>query len=119
MLNMRGPFGMAPLFIFTSALLHGAAALLVGLTSGGLSLLVVGALYALGALGLQRGFRWLAHVLFLVLLFGIVASLGNTYGPSVATNIVFIAITVANALAVIVLFAKLWRAAPSESGNTI
>ena len=118
MVNSQGPFGMAPLFIVASALLHAVAAFLVGLASGGASLLVVGILYALGATGLQRGFRWLAHLLFLVLLFGIVAALGNTYGPSVATNTVFIAIIVANVLAVGALFAKLWRAAPAQLGST-
>lgn len=75
---------LAGLFLLISAAAHVIAPVLSGFSGFSLFLAGVGVTYALIALGLRRGMRWLACLTFFIMLIGINVSwagLGATTAP--------------------------------------
>ena len=108
MIDVRGPFRVAVLFVLISAILHIAAVAVGGLSQEALSLLPFGVLYLLFALGLARGMRWLAYVVFLVVGIGGSVALASMLAPVAIPAWWRAAIMVADWIAVLALLVALW-----------
>ena len=113
MFDAQGPYRIGALFIGLSGLMHLAAPLLGGFAGQAITLAGVGAIYLLIAAGLLRGWRWLAYLAFLVMLVALSAAIPGIFGQGPVPGWLFGGILVANLLAVLGLFAALWRRRPT------
>ena len=100
------------LFLALSAVLHVAAPLVSSFAPGTGQLLPVAVLYFAIAYGLMRGWRWLAYVTFILLMVFSSFAIAQMWTPPTLLAWVMTGIVVADWLAVVALFAVLWRARP-------
>ena len=117
MVKQRGVLGLAIWFLLGSALLHILAPLVGGLSFEALGLLFFGIVYALASIGLNRGWRWLAWLTFLVMLFGGIAALGFASGPSLVPAWWYTLIVIADWCCAAMLFGYLWKSRPAEAST--
>lgn len=107
MTSNNGPMRWAGNFAGLAAVLS-----LGGLLTGDVvSALVAGGLYAAIAYGLFRGLRWVGYVSFVVLFLGVSVALAGIWSPDQSTGLLSGATALALAIAVVCLFAALWRPA--------
>lgn len=99
----------AALLVAISAVLHLITPAFDGLTSLTQILLATGVLYLLFAWGLTKHLRWLAYLVFIVLLVGVCFAFAYSFGGSPLPEWVFAAIALVDLGALISLFAVLWR----------
>jgi len=111
----QGPYRWGALFVLISALLHLAAPIVGGFGGMGATLAIIGLIYLGFSYGLARGHRWLAYIVFVVFFIGLSASLGSLTGNGSIPGWIFAGISLANIMALIALFAALWRPAPSAT----
>lgn len=105
MINVQGIYGKAGLFLLISAGLHLVYFLVTGF--GEFPMLIFATLYAVFAIGVMRPMRWLAYIVFVVMLFGIIVSYALNDGG--LAGFVSWGITIAELGAAICLFIYLWR----------
>ena len=96
-------------FVALSAGLHLFSLIVGGLSAETFSLALTGRVYAGFAYGLLMGWRWLAYVVFIVLLVGISLAASNIWAFGTVPGWLFAAIAVANLLAAATLFGALWK----------
>ena len=99
-------------FTALSAGLHVLAPIISGFSGDAVPLLIAGVVYAAFAYGLYQGRRWLAYVVFLVLLMGTSVAVSGIWASGDVPGWLFGGIAVANLLAVAALFGALWKSAP-------
>ena len=114
-MNMRGPYRNGALFLLISAILHLIAPIVSGFSGDGLMLAAVGVFYLVATWGLLRGMRWLAYVMFIVLMVGSIAALTGIWALGPVPGWVYAGIVIANWIAVVMLFIALWRPAPKTA----
>lgn len=112
MLNFSGPYRFSAMFFVISAILHIIAPVVGLFSQASLMLPIVGVVYILISMGLNREWRWLAYLAFLVSLFGAVAAYASALGAVAGMAILFWLILVADLVAMSALFIKLWQAKP-------
>lgn len=108
MLNPSSPFSNAVLLIAVSVVLH----LVVIAVSGGgfVGPMLAGALiWAVVAVGLNRGWRWLAYIAFLLALVGGMVAMANAQSTFGLTSLTFWGIVAMDWLAAVALFVAIWR----------
>ncbi len=104
-MNFEGLLGKSALFLIISAILHVLYLVVNGFTP--LAFLIIAALYVGFAWGLSKGWRWLSYIVFVVMLFGIIASyIANEGG---LLGLVAWGITISDLIVAICLFIYLWR----------
>lgn len=113
---LTGPFRTGIFFLLISAALHLLAFIVGGFSSDALTLFPFGILFIGLAMGLARGWRWLAHLVFLGLIIGGIIAITFVWSPSTVPSWWYTAIIIADWLAAAALFAALWRSpeVPSE-----
>jgi hypothetical protein len=112
-MNMiQGPFRWANIFLLISAMLHFVGAVLGGFGSDALALIPFGIVYAVLALGLARGWRWLGYVSFFALMIGVMLALDLVWAVGSVPGWIFVVIIVANILGALALFVALWQHPP-------
>ncbi len=99
----------AAMFTGFSGIVHLVAPLVSGLTTDATLLLVAGIVYLLAAFGLSRRLRWLALLVFPVLLFATLFDFAWSFNGTTVPAWIYAAIAASNTLALIVLFILLWR----------
>ncbi|MEL6688814.1 MAG: hypothetical protein AAFP28_00730 [Pseudomonadota bacterium] len=113
MTDMRGPYRTGALFVGISAVLHLIAPVFGGFGTDALTLFVVGIVYMAIAYGLLQGYRWLAYLTFLLMMAGSVVAITGIWGLGPVPGWIYAGIVIADWLAVLALFAALWRSRPS------
>ena len=112
MIDAKGPFRTGALFVGLSGILHILAPLVSSFASGALILVPAGLFYLVLAYGLLQGWRWLAYVVFLLMMVGSLVALSSAWTtPSVPTWI-YLTIVALDWLTVLALFGALWRSRP-------
>ena len=108
MFRMNNEFSMAAITILVSAILH--IVVIVISTNDFLAPMLAGAVgwFLIGA-GLQRGWRWLAHIAFLCAMIGGVVAMGYAMGQSGVVSYTFWGIVLADWIGAVLLFVALWR----------
>lgn len=106
---LTGPFRTGIFFLLISALLHIFAFVAGGFSVDALSLIPVGILFVGLAMGLARGWRWLAHLVFLGLIIGGIIAITYVWSNSTVPSWWYTAIIVTDWLAAAALFGALWR----------
>jgi hypothetical protein len=114
MVQSRNALRWAANFVALSAGLHILAALISGFSSETMRLLPVVVVFAGFAFGLLQGWRWLAYIVFIVLLIEASFAISNFWANGDVPGWVYVGIAVANFASVVALFAELWMA-PNES----
>ena len=109
MTQTKGAMRWAANFVALSAALHVIALLVSSFSSEALRLLPFGIVYAGFAYGLLQGWRWLAYIVFIVLLIGSSLAIGNVWAFGDVPGWIYIGIAAANLASVVALFATLWR----------
>ena len=115
MTDLRNPYRIGAFFIGLSGIMHLAAPVLSGFAGLGPMLGVIGLAYLAAAWGLFQGWRWLAYVMLFVMMGGSIAALTGIWAYGAVPGWVFAMIFALNWLAVLGLFAALWRAAPQAA----
>lgn len=113
MIDVKGPFRVGAFLVGISGLLHILAVIIGAFSAEAILLVPVGLLYLAFCYGLLRGWRWLAHVVFIVMLIGIVAALSSAFGPSSIPGWWWLSIVLVDFCAAVALFGALWRAPQS------
>lgn len=113
MIDAKGPFRTGALFVGLSGILHILAPLVSSFASGALILVPAGLFYLVLAYGLLQGWRWLAYLVFLILMIGSVIAIGSAWSTPMVPTWVFLTIFVLDWLAILALFAALWRSRPA------
>ena len=112
MIDAKGPYRVGALFVALSGLVHLLALFVSGFASGALMLVPAGIVYLGFAYGLLQGWRWLAYVVFLLMMVGSLVALSSAWTtPSVPTWI-YLTIVALDWLTVLALFGALWRSRP-------
>ncbi len=96
-------------FTALSAGFHLLAFPVSGFSADALILLPFALVYAGFAYGLFRGWRWLAYVVFIVLLVGISLAIAGIWANGVVPGWIYMGIAGANMLSVTALFIALWK----------
>ena len=96
-------------FTALSAGLHLLALPLSRFSADALILLPFALVYAGFAYGLFRGWRWLAYVVFIVLLVGISLAIARIWANGDVPRWIYMGIAGANILSVTTLFVALWK----------
>jgi len=86
---------------------------LAGMSDDVMMLLPLGIVYLLLALGLSRGWRWLAYIAFIILLIGAVFAFAYSFGVTSVPGWLHGAIALFDLLALLALFGALWRSKPA------
>jgi hypothetical protein len=110
MTHSKGAMWWAAIFVALSAALHTIALPLSGFSAEALRLLPFGLVYAGFAYGLMQAWRWLAYIVFIVLLIGISLAIGSVWSFGDVPSWIYITIAIANLASVMALFVALWRA---------
>ena len=109
MIDARGPYRLGALFVGISAIFHLVAPVFAGFGEEGTALFVVGLIYLAVAYGLMQGFRWLAYLAFIMLMVGSIFAITNIWSLSPVPGWISSAIVITDWLAVLSLFAALWK----------
>ena len=109
MIRSKGALRWGANFVALSAGLHILALIVGGFSAEALRLLSFGIVYAGFVYGLLLGWRWLAYIVFIVLLTGTSLALSNIWAFGDVPGWLYAAIAVANLLSVIALFGALWQ----------
>ena len=112
MVDAKGPFRAGALFIALSGLVHILALLVSGFASEALVLVPVGIVYLGLAYGLLQGWRWLAYVVFILMMVGSLAPLASAWSTPNVPTWIYLTIFVLDWLTVLALFGALWRSRP-------
>lgn len=115
MIDVRGPYRIAALCVLISAVLHLIAPLLGGFSDWALRLFPIGFLYLAIAIGLFRGWRWLAYVTLWILMIGGSIALSFVWADTNVPGWLFGAIAFVDLLGVLALFAALWKPNPARA----
>jgi predicted membrane channel-forming protein YqfA (hemolysin III family) len=115
MVDAKGPFRVGALFVALSAIVHLIAPFVSRFDSLSLALLPAGLIYLAFAYGLLQGWRWLAYLVFIVMMVGGIASLGMAWSSDPIPTWVFLSFVVLDWLAVFALFGALWRSKPATA----
>jgi len=100
----------AALLIVVSAILHLVTPLLAGgLTPDAMFMMQGGILYLVLAFGLNRNWRWIAYLAFIMMLAGTIISLGFSFDGTTIPAWLYSVNAAFSFLAAIVLFVSLWR----------
>ncbi len=99
---------LAALILAVSGGLHIAAGVASGFAPDGVSLLGFGVLDLVLAFGLFRGWRWLAYIVFPLIMLGAIAALAASFDPGPVPAIYYTAIAIADAACALALFLALW-----------
>lgn len=100
---------IAALALCVSALLHVIAPIFGGFSGPALTLMAVGPVYALFAFGLLRELRWLAYLVFVIVLVGAVTAFIFSYTPGAVPSWLYTSIAVVDLLVLVGLFITLWQ----------
>lgn len=111
---LSGYHGSGALFVLTSAALHLLAPLAGTFSAEAFLLVPFGCLCLLLAAGLTRRMRWVAWLSFFVMGIACIVTIGQFWQPSRLPAWWWTLILIADALAVLALFAALWRPAPEH-----
>ncbi len=84
-----------------------------------MEMLVGAVVWVLIGVGLMRHLRWLAYIAFLLGLMGAIYAFGAGMSAFGMLSLTFFGIALADLLAVVLLFAILWRNRPVAGGNAI
>lgn len=109
MRRSKGALRWGANFVALSAGLHVLALIVGGFSTEALRLSIFGIVYAGFAYGLLLGWRWLAYVVFIVLLVGTSVAVSNIWAFGEVPGWLYAAIAVANLLAIAALFGALWK----------
>jgi glycerol-3-phosphate acyltransferase PlsY len=109
MTDVRKPYRLGAVFLAISAILHLMSPLFAGFNGQAPVLFIVGVVYFAAAWGLMRTWRWLAYVVFVVLMIGSVAALLGVWAQAPVPGWIYAGIFIANWGAVLALFFALWR----------
>ena len=112
MTDVKGPYRVGAFFILMSAVFHVLAPIWGGFSGFAGMLVPVGLFYVVLAFGLYQGWRWLAYVAFLLMLFGTIAAISGIFSSAPIPSWWMMAIAAADVFAVFGLFAALWRERP-------
>lgn len=112
MIDAKGPFRIGALFVGLSGIVHILAMLVSGFASDALVLAPVGLLYLAFAYGLLQGWRWLAYLVFVLMMIGSLAALSSAWSTPGVPTWIYLTIFVLDWLTVFSLFGALWRARP-------
>jgi hypothetical protein len=115
MINLRGPYRIGAFFALLSAALHILVIMVGGAAPEAITLVAVGLVYLAIGYGLLRGMRWLAFIAFFVFFIGAIFVMANIWTLSAVPSWWFALATAINILAVVGLFAALWRPAPTTA----
>lgn len=110
MTRVTGAMRWGANFVAVSAGLHILAIAFGGASGEALQLAVVGVVYAGFTYGLLQGWRWLAYVVFIVLLIGTSFAVSQIWAFGDVPGWLYAGIAVANLLAIAALFGALWKA---------
>lgn len=102
-------------FVALSAALHLLALFVGGFSVEAMRLLPVGIVYAGFAYGLLQGWRWLAYIVFIVLLVGTSLAVSNIWAFGDVPGWLYAGIAMANLLSVVALFCALWQAPDAKA----
>jgi len=108
MRTTSAPMRSAGLFLALSGVLHLVAPVFAGFAPGSLVLLAIGVIYLLLAAGINRGWRGLAYIVFVVLLVGANVAFAMV-GGGLLPDYLWYAIIAADLVALVSLFVALWR----------
>ena len=109
MLKFEGPFRLGAIFITLSGLIHIIAPLFSGFAMGSLILVPAGILYVLLGRGLSNGYRWLAYIVFFLMMAGSVIALSGAWTTPGVPTWIPLSIVVLDWLTILALFVALWR----------
>lgn len=109
------PYRTGGVFLLISAALHIIAPVLSGFASASLMLAGVGIVYVILTAGLMRGMRWVAYIVFLVMLIGLNGAISGYFAPGATPAWLYLGIIIANIACIVFLFGALWRAAPART----
>jgi hypothetical protein len=109
MMDAKGPFRIGALFVGLSGIVHILALFVSGFDADALILIPAGVLYIGFAYGLLRGHRWLAYLVFLVMMVGSLIALSAAWSTPGVPTWIYLSIVALDWLAVLALFGALWR----------
>lgn len=112
MVDAKGPFRIGALFVALSGIVHILALLVSGFASESFVLVPVGVFYIALAYGLLQGWRWLAYLVFVLMMIGSVLAISSAWTTPNVPTWVHLSIFVLDWLAVLALFVALWRSRP-------
>lgn len=113
-MNQNENFRFAAAFAGLSGLLHLIAPVVSGFASESWILVAFGAVFFVIVYGLSQGWRWLAWIAFFWVFVGVIGALLRIWTPGPVPGWLFLAILIANVLALLGLFLALWRSPPSS-----
>lgn len=109
MTRAKGSLRWSANFVALSAGLHILALIVGGFSAEALRLLPFGIVYAGFAYGLLQGWRWLAYIVFVILLIGTSLSVSQIWAFGDVPGWLYSGIAVANLLSIVALFGALWQ----------
>lgn len=112
-MDFSSNYHRAAALLFVSAVLH----LVVLVLSGGsylMEMLIGLVVWTLIGFGLMRHWRWLAYIAFLLGMMGAIFAFGVGMSEFGLVRLSLFGIAIADVLAVLVLFALLWRNRPTS-----
>ncbi len=109
MFQFQGKFAAASKLLLLNAVLHVMVFPLAGFSADSLIWVLVGIVFTAVIPGLVSGRRWLAYLVFVVLLADAIAALSSSFGLSLILAWWFIAMMAVDVLASVVLFWQLWN----------
>lgn len=109
MTDARSPYRIGATFLAISAIFHLISPIFAGFDGQALMLFGVGLVYLAAAWGLMQNWRWLAYVVFIVLMISSIAALTGIWALAQVPGWIYAAIFIANWIAILVLFFTLWR----------
>jgi len=109
MTDARSPYRVGAVFLAISAILHLISPVFAGFAGQALGLFAIGVIYLAAAWGLMQRWRWLAYVVFLVLMIGSIAALTGIWALAPVPGWIYASIFFANWAVAVALFIALWR----------
>lgn len=108
-MNSLFSYRPAALFVAISAVFHLITPAFAGLTAFTQILLVIGVLFLVFAWVLAKRLRWLAYLVFILLLINFCFAFAYSFGGTPLPEWLFAAIALSDLGAIVCLFATLWR----------
>lgn len=109
MKDVRSPYRIGAFFLAISALLHLISPIFAGFAGQAPVLFATGIVYLGAAWGLVQNWRWLAYVVFIVLMIGSIAALAGIWALAPVPGWIYATIFISNWIAILALFVALWR----------